>query len=144
MRMDGSWRLCDDGMVRPIFRGTVRAADGRYVAASFLADTAADRTVLSAELLGELALPPVDQLSRLQGVGGSATSIIVNTEIRLLRETGQPVSVTGSYAAFTDLAALDMSVLGRDITNLFGLIVDRRRDIVCLLGPGHDYDIRPT
>jgi hypothetical protein len=34
-----------------------------------------------------------------------------------------------------------MSVLGRDITNLFTLIVDRPRDGVCLLGSGHQYAI---
>jgi hypothetical protein len=39
------------------------------------------------------------------------------------------------------LEALDMGVLGRDITNLFGLIVDRPRDLVCLLGTGHQYQI---
>jgi hypothetical protein len=32
-----------------------------------------------------------------------------------------------------------MSVLGRDITNLFGVIVDRPGDVVCLVGQGHRY-----
>jgi hypothetical protein len=34
-----------------------------------------------------------------------------------------------------------MSVLGRDIINLFALIVDRPQDIVCLLGQRHRYRI---
>jgi hypothetical protein len=34
-----------------------------------------------------------------------------------------------------------MSILGRDITNQFALIIDRPRDLVCLLGPGHRYSI---
>jgi hypothetical protein len=34
-----------------------------------------------------------------------------------------------------------MSVLGRDITNLFAAIVDRPRDLVVLLGQRHSYTI---
>jgi hypothetical protein len=47
----------------------------------------------------------------------------------------------GSFAAFTALESLDMSVLGRDITNLFAVIVDRPRNLVCLLGQRHRYTI---
>jgi hypothetical protein len=35
-----------------------------------------------------------------------------------------------------------MSVLGRDITNLFAVIVDRPGDAVCLVGQGHLYLIQ--
>jgi hypothetical protein len=34
-----------------------------------------------------------------------------------------------------------MSVLGRDITDLFAVIVDRVHDVVCLLGQRHRYSI---
>lgn len=34
-----------------------------------------------------------------------------------------------------------MSVPGRDVTNLFALIVDRQRDLVCMVGTGHQYAI---
>ncbi|MBI2808427.1 MAG: hypothetical protein HYX68_25860 [Planctomycetes bacterium] len=57
------------------------------------------------------------------------------------RSDGTSVSLHGEFAAFTDPAALDMSVLGRDITNLFAAIVDRPRDVVCLLGQKHRYVI---
>ncbi len=43
-----------------------------------------------------------------------------------------------------DEEALDLSVLGRDISNVFCLIVDRPRDLVCLLGAGHQYSITPA
>jgi hypothetical protein len=43
--------------------------------------------------------------------------------------------------AFTELEALDMSVLGRDVMGLFAVIVDRPREVACLLGQGHDYDV---
>jgi hypothetical protein len=31
MRIDGSWRLCDDGIVRPVIVGEVRSSPGRRV-----------------------------------------------------------------------------------------------------------------
>ncbi len=34
-----------------------------------------------------------------------------------------------------------MSVLGRDITDLFAAIVDRPGNVVCLLGQNHRYKI---
>ena len=93
------------------------------------------RSLLNFDISGErmpmeiiLALAAIKRASaavnRDLGVldAGKADSIIVQAEIRLLRETGQPISITGSYAGFTDAAASDMSVLGRDITNLFALM----------------------
>jgi hypothetical protein len=34
-----------------------------------------------------------------------------------------------------------MCVLGRDIMNLFAVIVDRPGDLVCMIGRGHRYTI---
>ena len=34
-----------------------------------------------------------------------------------------------------------MSVLGRDITNLLAVIIDRPHDVICLLGQRHRYMI---
>ncbi len=56
MRIDGAWKICDDGAVRPIFRGQAKAADGSWKALIFLVDTGADRTVLSADILELLDL----------------------------------------------------------------------------------------
>ena len=47
----------------------------------------------------------------------------------------------GEYAACTSIATLDMTVLGRDILNLFTLIVDRQGDTICLIGLDHFYAI---
>jgi len=141
MRIDGSWRLCDDGIVRPVVWGELRASDGSWVQAFFLTDCAADRTVLSENVWRGLGLPGVAATHRLEGVGGSAASVVVETQIRMAREAGQTVLFKGQFAAFTDPAALDISVLGRDITNRFALIVDRPQDAVCLLGRGHQYKI---
>jgi hypothetical protein len=144
MRFDGSWRLCDDGIVRPVFSAAVRGADGTWVPAVFLADTAADRTVLSEDVWQALGLPAQPSAQHLEGVGGMAPSVMVATTIRLQRETGATVLFHGQFAAFTDPAALDISVLGRDITNLFAVIVDRPQDLVCMLGQGHRYTISGT
>ncbi len=137
MRIDGLWMVCDDGIVRPVVRGEVRAENGTWIEASLLIDTGADRTVLSADVLDLLGLSRETPAERLEGVGGRADSVIVSTTLRLRRETGAMVSFEGRLAAFTDPAALDMSVLGRDLINLFPLVVARPQDVVCLLGPGH-------
>jgi hypothetical protein len=47
----------------------------------------------------------------------------------------------GEFAALADPDALDMSVLGRDITGLFAVIVDRPGNTVCLVGQQHRYSI---
>ena len=117
------------------------ASDGSWVTVPFLADSAADRTVFSAEVFRTLKLGSGGPGDLLRGVGGTVLSVHITARIRLLRETGGAVFFPGEYVAFTDAAALDMSVLGRDITNLFALIIDRPSDTVCLLGPGHRYVI---
>lgn len=45
------------------------------------------------------------------------------------------------YAAVTEPEALDMSVLGRDITEFFAVIVDHPGQVVCLVGQRHQYRI---
>jgi predicted aspartyl protease len=135
--------LCDDGVVRPVFRGRMTAADGSSVQVDFLADTGADCTVLSAEVLTNLGLPSVPAPQHLSGAGGVAATVLVDTAIHLSRAGGGDAVFRGRFSAFTVPAALDMSVLGRDIMNLFALIVDRPRDLVCLLGAGHQYSITP-
>jgi hypothetical protein len=61
--------------------------------------------------------------------------------LTLRRNDGGTAVYRGHFAAFMELEALDMSALGRDISNLFALIVDCPRDQVCLLGGGHQYVI---
>jgi len=51
------------------------------------------------------------------------------------------VTFCGQYAAVTTPEALDMNVLGRDITGRFAVIVDPPGNIVCLLGQRHQYSI---
>jgi hypothetical protein len=141
MLISGVWLLCDDGVVRPVIYGEVLAGSGSWVKAPFLVDTAADRTVFSADILKALQLPCLVTPEQLSGVGGRAASVVVETQVRLTREGDNKVVFRGQYAALTEPEALDMSVLGRDLTNLFAVITDRPRDFVCLLGQRHQYVI---
>jgi hypothetical protein len=114
------------------------------VAARFLLDSGADRTVVTAEVLNRLGLPTVDSTERLAGVGGVAASVMVETQIRLTREGDGKVLFRGRFPGFLDVAALDMSVLGRDLTHHFAVIIDRPGNVVCLLAPAHSYTIHPA
>ena len=49
--------------------------------------------------------------------------------------------VAGQFAAFTYPNASDMSILGRDVLNVFDVIVSRRRNEVVLLAEHHRYQI---
>jgi hypothetical protein len=72
---------------------------------------------------------------------GVVSAILVETRIRLTRENNGKIMFRGQYAAVTDTETLDMSVLGRDVMNLFSVIVDWPRRLVCLLGQRHQYTI---
>src|SRR5262249_7746610 len=102
---------------------------------------AADRTVVSADIWAIVAFDPIASPHPLSGVGGQAPSVVFNSEVRLTHDAGGKVSFRGQFAAITELESLDMSVLGRDITNLFAVIGDRPGALVCLLGQRHHYII---
>ncbi len=91
-------------------------------------------------LLEALYLQPIAE-DRLGGVGGVVSAIIVEPRIRLTRENNSKISLRGQYAAVIDTQAFDMSVLGRDVTNLFAVIVDWPQRVVRLLGEPHQYTI---
>jgi hypothetical protein len=128
-------------MIRPLLRGRVLAGDGSWVQTPFLVDTGADRTVLSANILAGLRVAPVAGGERLSGAGGELATVAVQTRMEFPREDGVMVGFQGQFAAATDPEALDMSVLGRDVTNAFAVIVDRPGDVVCLLAQRHRYRV---
>ncbi|MEK6302142.1 MAG: aspartyl protease family protein [Acidobacteriota bacterium] len=142
MRIDGEWLLFDDGVTRPVIRGLILTGHDSWLAAEFLVDTGADRTVFSAATLSKLGLQAVVSQERIGGLGGLADSVVVETQIRLSRETARPVDFRGQFAAATEVDALDINVLGRDITGLFAVIIDQPGDIVCMLGQRHGYSIQ--
>jgi hypothetical protein len=143
MRLNGEWRVCDDGIVRPAVLGQVVGADGKSRCECFLIDTLADRTVFSAGFLAQLHLPtegPSLGLA-LEGVGGRSGYVLLRTVIELSRDDGGVMRIEAEYAAFTDPSSSDLSILGRDVLNVFDVIVSRRRNEVVLLHGEHAYHI---
>lgn len=143
MRINGEWYVGDENIARPIIRGAIRDRNGAWQRTLFLVDTGADRTVFSAAILAVLGLSPAASHERLGGVGGQAEAVEVETQIRFFHDGPGQVVFRGQYAAFTSLEALDISVLGRDITDLFTIIIDRPHTLVCLLRERHRYMITP-
>jgi len=68
-------------------------------------------------------------------------TVEIQTEIRLNCDDGGQAFFMSRYAALTDAAALDMSVLGRDISQFFVLVVDKPGNVVCLVNQNHGYRI---
>ena len=142
MLIKGDWLLCDDEIVRPVLRAEILARDQTWKAAEFLLDTGADRTVLSANVLAMLGpLPANNDIERISGVGGIIETPVIKTALRLTRENNDKILFRGAYAACTDPDMLDMSVVGRDILDLFTVIIDRSNDFVGLLRDRHSYKL---
>jgi hypothetical protein len=64
------WLICEDWAVRPVLHGEILAEDGTWHSVDFLLDTGADRTVISADVLGLLGLSESAAAEQLAGVGG--------------------------------------------------------------------------
>jgi hypothetical protein len=77
----------------------------------------------------------------LSGLGGTSPHVLIATTIMAETTEGRPIRINAEFAAFTDPSAIDRSILGRDILDLFDLIVSRRRDQVLLLAERHRYEV---
>jgi hypothetical protein len=143
MRIVGEWLVCNDGVKRPAIRAKVQAADGSLEEGMFLIDACADRTVLGADLMEALGFPvtPAQEDLTLKGITGECGFAVVRTVIELPRDDGGVAAIRGEYAAFTDASATDLSILGRDVLNIFDVIVSRRRNEVLLLAENHSYRV---
>jgi hypothetical protein len=143
MVITGEWRLCDDGVTRPVAHARVLAADGLFHVEVFLVDVGADRSVMSAELLRKLrfATDQTDPGFALKGIGGKSAFVLVKTVLEFARDDGCPARVRGEYAAFTEPTATDLSILGRDVLDNFDVIVSRRQKQVLLLAGNHTYHV---
>jgi Aspartyl protease len=145
MLIRGEWWACSDAVIRPTLRIDALTVTGQPVNRRFLVDSAADRTVFSAALLGDLQLPtqPPPPALTFQGIGGVSPFVVVTTALELAREDGGLARVRGQFAAFTDPLATDLSILGRDVLDHFDVILSRRRNEVLLLAPNHQYAVLP-
>ena len=93
--------------------------------------------------LQPLAAPGSEQIL-VSGIGGSVSSITVETEIGFRKDDQRVVTVRGSFGVFLEGESADLSVLGRDVTNNFSVIYDYPNQIIALLAPPHYYEIRSS
>ena len=100
--------------------------------------------MLSAATLDVLGLEHSPIQDKLGGVGGLVRPVGISTEIRLSVEEGAKALFLGSYAAFTELEMLDVSILGRDIMDMFAVIVDWPGKVVALISQRHSYHIETS
>lgn len=143
MLIAGEWQLGLDGKIRPILPIQVIGAGGKPFDEAFLIDTGADCTAFTAGLLDRLNLPihdpPPDH--SLAGIGGGSPFVLVKTRLEFLLDDGGTGRFHGEFAAFTDPASADLSILGRDVLSHFDVILSRRRHEVLLLGALHRYTV---
>jgi hypothetical protein len=120
---------------------TVQPTSGVSRSADFLIDTGADRSAFSADFQSLLQLPttPPPPGYLLSGIGGQSDFVLVSAVLELKRQDGGTATVQGQFAAFTDTAATDFCVLGRDVLDNFDVIVSRKRNQVLLLAGNHQY-----
>jgi len=144
MRFVGEWFVCTDGVVRPTLPGYAADVVGTEHEERFLVDSGADATVFTAAFVQRLGLPfrlPQGGAG-LAGVGGGQASVLVRTALSLYGHDGSPARIQGEFAAFTDPAAADMSILGRDVLDHFDVIISRRNNEVLLLTTNHRYQVQ--
>jgi predicted aspartyl protease len=145
MLVVGKWWPCGDGVTRPVVVAEGRAPDGTPIPETFLVDTGADRTVFSATFANRLGVTPTAPPPgfNLAGIGGSQGIVVIATVLEFTRSDGGTATVRGTFAAFTDPAAADMSILGREVLDNFDVILSRRRNELLFLAPNHQYQVIP-
>lgn len=109
----------------------------------FLVDSGADRTALNAAALDELGVPqePSPPDVHIRGITGESSYVTIRSAIEFTRDDGGVAKVRGEFLGLTDPAASDLSVLGRDVTDNFDVILSRRRADVQFLAPTHQYRV---
>src|SRR5262249_55921949 len=143
--VDGKWHLCGDGVTRPVVDANVFDAAGQAHWERFLIDSGADQTIFTTALFAALGFPIQQDASLIvEGIGGNSPTVEVPTQIEFTGVDGATVIVRGPYSAFTDPAASDISLLGRDVLNNFDVILSRRRKEVALLALNHHYHVSST
>jgi predicted aspartyl protease len=141
MRINGLWRLCEDGVTRPVLYGNLQLENGTRQAVEFLVDTGTDRTVFNGATVTEVDLTPIETEEVVTSLGGATETIMIETVIHLTRETGDTIALRGQFTAVTEAAGLEFNILGRDILDMFSVIIDRPGNVVCFLSQRHRYAI---
>jgi hypothetical protein len=115
---------------------------GMWVRLPFLVDSGSDTTFLDQSCLEQVGIDPSAAVkTEASGVGGVASHIEFPTQLRF-RSKGEGTKIfVGVIGVFTDPAACDTPVLGRDVPDAFRVIIDRERDQILLLSAPHDYTV---
>jgi hypothetical protein len=123
-------------------RVRVQAADGPLEEDLFLVDIGADRTALIPSLADRLRSPATPSLEYdLRGISGAARFGLLFTALQLTTDDGKSVTLRGEFAVLTDPQASDVNIRGRDVLDLFDVIVSRPRNEVLLLLQRHTYQV---
>jgi hypothetical protein len=105
--------------------------------------TAANRSVLSADLLGRRGVspspPPADLI--FHGIGGSSEYVLIDVAPDFASQDGALARVRRQFASCTDRTATDRSILGSDVLNHFVVILSRGNSEILLLAPNHRYRV---
>ena len=119
----------------------VELADKTWLPVTLLLDGGADRTIFAASFLPYLQplLLPDDRALLLGGIGGQATSRLLQTRLGLPKSDGKRATIQGLFAVFTDPDVTDFCILGRDVTDNFDVIYSFPKREVLLLAPPHTY-----
>ena len=137
MLIAGEWKLCDDGVTRPGVRANVVGADEIPYAEDFLVVLGQTSQFSARRCLYACGcLPGVRLLNALSGIGGERVFVMVTTRVEFLHDDGRLIRIHGEFASFTDPAATDLSILGRDVLDNFDLIVVGAATTL-LLAPQH-------
>ena len=97
-------------------------------------DSGADRTVLPKRLVEQLTLDTVEQ-REFEGLGGHRVMMAI-VQVRIAIRNCAPLEVN---AASND--GEPYILLGRDVLNIFDVILSHRRGEVLLLAPNHQYRV---
>ena len=143
MIISGRWTVCEDGFVRPLVKGFVVDAGGAPHEVLFQIDTGADRTLLTAHLYADLGLPPVGSRDHLSGLGGAHEVVQIEARVGFIADNGYTLIYRGQYYCATDPATVTIPLLGRDLLDIFAVVVDRPGRRIALLTDDHAYHIAP-
>jgi hypothetical protein len=131
------------GVSRPYIGIDVRSVAGQWIRFPFLIDSGADATFLSQTCMRRVGIDPMAVVIKTDagGVGGVAPHVEFSTQLRFQSESNETKIFVGVIGVFTDPAACDTPVLGRDVLDSLKMIFDRERDQILLLSPPHDYTV---
>jgi hypothetical protein len=144
MRIDGRWHRFTDGFERPVIDAQLILPTGQLVPLSLLLDTGADFTVVGynvAQSLSAFLMP--QSLPGAVGVGGTAPIALLNAVLVFSTADGRQAGFRGPIQALAAPAAVEFSVLGRDIIDRFELVYSRPRGLIALVAPPHTALISP-